>query len=139
MLEKLKKLLLFSIILTTLIIIIWPFAIIYLLNNGNPYTKYLANKHIPIYFEEKGYTKEDILEKRYVEDNKGVFNEDFYRGHFMVIYKDEPNVKYFYGLTKDGKHVKQFCEKVKFIEHRWTSVDDINTKHSDPHCVNHRQ
>ena len=45
-----------------LIIIVTPIVAIYFLNNGNPYTKYLANKNVPVYLEEQGYTESDIEE-----------------------------------------------------------------------------
>ncbi|WP_232217780.1 DUF3139 domain-containing protein [Virgibacillus sp. SK37] len=47
-----------SLILLT--ILASPFGIIYLLNNGNPYTKYIANKNVPQYLHEMGYLETDI-------------------------------------------------------------------------------
>ncbi|MGE7943977.1 DUF3139 domain-containing protein [Lysinibacillus xylanilyticus] len=37
-----------------------PIGFIYVLNNGNPYTKYIANKYVPKYLEEQRYTDDKI-------------------------------------------------------------------------------
>ncbi|MEW9676082.1 DUF3139 domain-containing protein [Lentibacillus sp. L22] len=116
-----------------LIVIATPFVFIYLLNNGNPYTKYLANKNVPVYLEEQGYTENDIEESHYVEPKHGI-NSDFYHGHYMVIFKDEPEVTYYYGITKKGKQVKQFCEKDILSSDGITDTIEENTKHSEKDC-----
>lgn len=96
-----------------LIIVLVPFGFFYVLNNGNPFTNYIADKNVPKYLEEKGYTENDIKESHYVEP-KHIINKDFYHGHYMVIFKDEPDMTYYYGITKKGKQVKQFCENEVF-------------------------
>lgn len=116
-----------------LIIIVTPIVAIYFLNNGNPYTKYLANKNVPVYLEEQGYTENDIVESHYVEP-KHVINNDFYQGHYMVIFKDEPEVTYYYGITKKGKTVKQFCEKDILYSGGIIDTTTKNTKHSEKDC-----
>ncbi|MGE7947633.1 DUF3139 domain-containing protein [Lysinibacillus sp. NPDC093688] len=107
---KKKKIYITISILIAIIVIAIPMGFIYVLNNGNPYTKYIANKYVPEYLEEKGYTDEKIEKSHYVEP-KYLINKDFYHGHYMVIFKDEPNTTYYYGITKKGKQVQQFCEK----------------------------
>lgn len=118
-----------------LLIIATSFVFIYLLNNGNPYTKYLANKNVPVYLEEQGYTESDIEESHYVEP-KHIINKDFYQGHYMVVFKDEPDVTYYYGITKKGKQVKQFCEKDKLLPDGITDIIEGETKHSEGNCIN---
>lgn len=130
-----KKSIWIAISIIIILVIATPFVFIYLLNNGNPYTKYLANKNIPVYLEEQGYTKSDIEESHYVEP-KHIINKDFYHGHYMVVFKDEPDVTYYYGITKKGKQVKQFCEKDKLLPDGVTDIFEGKTKHSGEKCVN---
>lgn len=106
-----------------------------MLNNGNPYTKYLANKNVPVYLEEQGYKESDIEKSHFVEP-KHIINKDFYHGHYMVVFKDEPDVTYYYGITKKGKQVKQFCEKDKLLSNGVTDIFEGETKHSEEKCVN---
>ena len=107
---------------------------IYLLNNGNPYEKYLANKNVPVYLEKQGHTESDIEESHYVEPKHGI-NNDFYHGHYMVIFKDEPDVTYYYGFTKKEKQVRQFCEKDILSSDGITDTTEENTKHSEKDCA----
>ena len=64
-----KKLMWSALILIVLIIVAVPVAFFYVLSNGNPYTNYIADKKIPKYLEEKGYTVNDIEESHYVSRN----------------------------------------------------------------------
>ncbi|MDR7071059.1 DUF3139 domain-containing protein [Fictibacillus barbaricus] len=128
----LKPLLILIFILT--VIIASPFCFIYFLNNGNPYTKYVANKLVPVHLKEKGYTKEEIEAAIYVEP-KYVINRNFYHGHYMVVFKDEPDLSYYYGVTKKGNHVKQFCEKEKQLPDFSTETVESRTIHSENKCV----
>jgi len=121
--------------LILLLIIASPSVLIYFLNNGNPYTKYLADKHVPLYLEEKGYTEDEIEEAHYVEP-KHVINKEFYQGHYMVIFKDEPNITYYYGIKKKQKLVKQFCEKDILSADGVTDISEEKTKHSEKDCAN---
>lgn len=130
-----KKIIWFGIGLFTLIIVVIPFGFFYVLNNGNPYTKYIADKNVPVYLEEKGYTENDIEELHYVEP-KHIINNDFYHGHYMVIFQDEPDVTYYYGITQKGKLVKQFCEKDKLSSDGVTDIVETETKYSEKKCVN---
>lgn len=122
-------------ILVVIIVIITPIGFIHVLNNGNPYTKYIANKYVPKYIEEKGYTEDSIKDLVYVEP-KHLINKDFYHGHYMVIFEDEPNTTYYYGVTKKGKQVKQFCEKDIGGSHSINHLDVSKGKHSESSCVN---
>ena len=116
-------------------IICVPIGFIYVLNNGNPYTKYLANKHVPAYLEEQGYT-EDLLKEAHFVEPKHLINKDYYHGHYMVIFEDEPNTTYYYGVTKKGKQVRQFCEKDILSSDGVTNIVEDETRHSEKSCVN---
>lgn len=116
-------------------VIALPIGFIYLLNNGNPYTKYIANKYVPVYLEEKGYADGEIKESHYVQP-KHLINKDVYHGHYMVIFTDEPNTTYYYGITKKGKQVKQFCEKDVVLSDGATHIVNTKTKYSEKNCVN---
>lgn len=129
-----KKSLWITISIILILVIATPFVLIYLLNNGNPYTKFLANKNVPAYLEEQGYTESDIEESHYVEPKHGT-NRDFYQGQYMVIFKDEPDVTYYYGITKKDKQVKQFCEKDKLLPNGVTDLFEGETLHSEETCI----
>ena len=130
-----KKNMWFAMGIIILIIAAIPLGFIYVLSNGNPYTNYIADKNVPVYLEENGYTENDIEESRYVEP-KHIINNDFYQGHYMVIFQDEPDVTYYYGITKKGKQVKQFCEKDKISSDGVTGIVETETKYSEKKCVN---
>ena len=123
------------IIMMTLLIVASPFVFIYFINNGNPYTNYLADKYIPTYLAENRYTENDLYESHYIEP-KYLINKDFYHGHYMVTFKDEQDIRYYYGVTKRGKHVKQFCEREKLLPSGVTEYAEGDTKHSEVECVN---
>ncbi|MEC1067972.1 DUF3139 domain-containing protein [Priestia megaterium] len=118
----------------TIFIVMVPVSFFYVLSNGNPYTKYINNNHVPTYLNQKEYTKNDIKEMDYVEP-KYLINKDFYHGHHMVIFKDEPTMTYYYGVTKKGKEVKQFCEKDVLLKDGVTDLTVDKTKHSEKKCV----
>jgi hypothetical protein len=82
-----------------------------------------------------GYTTDVMEEAQYVEP-KYTINRDFYHGHYMVIFKDEPNIRYYYGLTKKGKQVKQFCEKDQVLEDGGIELIKKKTKYSEKNCIN---
>lgn len=130
-----KKNILITLSLIILVIVAIPLGFFYVLNNGNPYTKYIVDKNVPRYLKVKGYTEKEIKESHYVEP-KHLINNDFYHGHYMVIFKDEPDTTYFYGITKKGKQVKQFCEKDRLSLEGVTNIVDTETKHSEKSCVN---
>lgn len=119
-----------SLILSILIIIGIPAGAFYVLNYGNPYTKIITNNKVPKYLEEKGYKNSDIKEMVYTEP-KHLINKDFYHGHYAVIFKNEPKIIYYYGVTKKGKKVYQFCEKTEDNKGFTKEV----TEHSEDACV----
>ncbi|MFJ5625510.1 DUF3139 domain-containing protein [Peribacillus loiseleuriae] len=111
------------------------FVTIYLLNNGNPYHNYLVNKHIPAHLEQLGYTDEDIVEQHMIAPKHGV-NHSVYHEHYMVIFKDEPQLEYLYGVTKKGKNVVQFCEKETLIaKNTYGYMTTEKTNHSESECI----
>ncbi|MBP3950236.1 DUF3139 domain-containing protein [Bacillus sp. YZJH907-2] len=112
-----------------------PFAFIYVLNNGNPYERYLANKYIPSHLEDMGYGEEDILKQLYIETKHSI-NNNVYHGHYKVIFKDEPQLEYLYGVTKNGKNVVQFCEKETLItSNTYAEMTTEKTIHSEQECI----
>ncbi|MEW9111425.1 MAG: DUF3139 domain-containing protein [Cytobacillus gottheilii] len=115
-----------------------PLVVIYLLNNGNPIHEYLTDKYIPAYLEEQGYSNDELATAHFVEP-KHTINKDFYHGHYMVEFKDEPDFTYYYGVTKKGKEVKQFCERdwVYSTQKPISYYDKKNkSKHLENDCVN---
>lgn len=122
---------LFILITLLLIITLTPFAVIYLMNNGNPYERYLLDKYIPPHLEKMGYTDQEILDAHYAEE-KDSNNAEYYHGNYMVKFKEEPNVTYYYGLSKKGKHVVQFCER----DDETTHTINGPSIHSESLCVN---
>jgi hypothetical protein len=122
------------------ILVLIPLGGFYLLNFGNPIDKFIANRYVPDYFKKQGYTDEDIIEAHYVEPNN-LINKDFYHGHYMVRFTDEPRMTYYYGVSKKEKKVKPFCER------DWSgptseqeSIDYYDklykSKHLEEDCVN---
>lgn len=110
----------------------FTFVTLYLINNGNPYHNYLVNKYIPAHLEQLGYTDEDIVEQHMIAPKHGV-NQSVYHEHYMVIFKDEPQSEYLYGLTKKGKNVVQFCEKRKSNYYEEDTIE--RTNHSESKCM----
>ena len=130
-----KKIIWYAFVLILVIIVAVPTSFLYILSNGNPYTKYIANKKVPSYLKEKGYVEDDFKKAHYIEPKHGT-NKNFYNGHYMVIFKDEPDVIYYYGITKEEKQVKQFCERDKLSAYGtyegW--IEESKTKHSEVKC-----
>jgi len=120
------------------ILLLTPFVGFYLLNNGNPIDKFIANRHIPEYLKEQGYTDDELAGAHYVQPKHSI-NKDFYHGHYMVKFKDDPEFTYYYGVTKRGKEVKQFCERdwVYSTMKPTNYYDKKNkSKHLENDCVN---
>jgi Protein of unknown function (DUF3139) len=117
-----------------------PFVLFYLLNNGNPYTRYWTERQVPAHLEEQGYTEDDYVEAHWVLPNYRI-NKDIYTDGFVVRFKDEPNVIYTYGVKRHGKEVVQYCEKeIGEAEsddtlHTAKSVDKPAAKHSESTCI----
>lgn len=124
----------FLIISLSMIVLI-PIVVVYILNNGNPYEEYIVNKNVPAHLEKMGYTDEDIIKQSYVQP-KHTINSDFYHGHYMVVFKDEPHLEYLYGVTKEEKKVVQFCEKETLIdENMYGEMTTEKTIHSESECM----
>jgi hypothetical protein len=112
-----------------------PFATLYILNNGNPYEKHIVNKYIPAHLEKMGYTDDDIIKQSYIQPKHGI-NHSVYHGHYMVVFQDEPQFEYLYGVTKKGKNVVQFCEKETLItENTYGEMTTEKTNHSESECI----
>jgi len=126
--KTLKKTIIAMLLVAT--VLVTPMIVIYFLNNGNPYHRYLVNKYIPKHLEEQGYSDSDIAEQRYV-DPKHTLNRKVYHGHYLVVFKDEPELQYFYGVTKFKKDVVQFCEKSGKNNESVTE----KTHHSESECI----
>ncbi|WP_050615114.1 DUF3139 domain-containing protein [Bacillus testis] len=124
----------FFIVFLVIVLSIFLFiaSVIYVLNNGNPYTNFLFNKHLPPYLEEKGYSDEDISHQHIVA---GMDRKDYYYDNYRVIFKDEPNVSYYYGIKKKGKSIAQFCEKEMKVNNIYTTIITEKTKHSEEDCI----
>ncbi|WP_102028940.1 DUF3139 domain-containing protein [Salirhabdus sp. Marseille-P4669] len=133
--NKREKISLIISLMVIIIIVAIPVYFIYSLNNGNPLHKYITNKYIPPYLEEKGYTDTDFQEIGYVQP-KHTINNDFYHGHYMVVFKDEPDTTYYYGVTKKGKEVHQFCEKDRETSDGVNYSIETGSKHSEETCIN---
>ncbi|WP_243856183.1 MULTISPECIES: hypothetical protein [Cytobacillus] len=58
-------------------------------------------------------------------------NHDFYQAHYYVIFKDEPNIIYYYGKKKWFGDVVKFCEKCSSTYEFVTE----NTEPSEEACV----
>ncbi|QXE02836.1 DUF3139 domain-containing protein [Terribacillus sp. DMT04] len=123
-----------------LLLISTPFVILYLMNNGNPYTRFWTEKQVPAHLAEQGYTEDDYLEAYWVLPNYRI-NKDIYTDGFVVRFKDEPNVVYTYGVKRHGKEVVQYCEKeigeaesddaLQIVK----SMDEPSAKHSESTCI----
>ncbi len=129
--NRLSALITMIIVLTVLAV---PTVFLYVLNNGNPYTRYIVSQHVQNYLKEKEMTQDMIKKSHYVEP-KYLINRDFYHGHYMVIFKDEPDITYYYGVTKKGKQVRPFCEKDK-VSSDVANIIEGSTKHTEKKCVN---
>lgn len=117
-------------IIGLLAVIAAPFITIYFLNNGNPYHKYLVQKYIPEHLEEVGYKDSDIQQQSYSQP-KHTISKEVYHGHYAVTFNDEPDLQYYYGVTKKGKNVVQFCSK----HHASGESITTETKHSEKDCI----
>ncbi|WP_147535959.1 DUF3139 domain-containing protein [Bacillus marasmi] len=121
------------------VLVFIPIGGFYWLNYGNPIDKFIANRYVPKYLKNNGYSNDEILEAHYV-DPKNLINKDFYHGHYLVRFQDEPEMNYYYGILKKSKKVKQFCER------DWngaTGVEPVDyydkrnkSKHLEKDCVN---
>lgn len=121
------------------ILVLLPVGGFYLLNFGNPIHQLIANRYVPEYLSKQGYSDEEIAKAHFVE-SKHLINKDFYHGHYLVRFTDEPEMSYYYGVTKKGKDVKQFCERDWHGATIGEPIDYYNknnkSKHLETDCVN---
>lgn len=120
------------------VLVSMPFGLLYLMNNGNPIDRFIANRYIPGYLEKQGISANQLIDSHYVEPKHSI-NKDFYHGHYMVKFKNEPDMTYYYGVLKKGKEVKQFCER----NWSYSTMKPIDyyekknkSKHLEKDCVN---
>lgn len=117
------------------LMVLIPMGYIYLLNNDNPYEKYIVEKYVPEHLEKMGVKASDMERELYVQP-KHLINNDFYQGHYYVTFKDDPKHVYYYGVKKKGKDVVQFCEKETVIsEYEYGDMTTKKTTHSEPSCA----
>ncbi len=116
-----------------IIVVILPVCLLYTLNNGNPITKFIANKKVPAYLLENGYEEDELYESHFIEP-KHTINKKFFHGHYKVVFEDETEITYYYGVTKIRNKVKQFCEKDKLHPDGITVTVKGETKHSEKEC-----
>lgn len=111
-----------------------PIVFFYVLNYGNPYEEYLVTKHVPKHLEEQGYSKADIKSQTFVLP-KQLINKDVHHDHYEVVFKDEPDISYYYAVKVWSHEVVQFCEKEK--NHKDGLVEPLNGKtlHSEKSCL----
>jgi hypothetical protein len=130
-----KKFLINLIITFSIIFLVFYLGLSYILNYGNPYERYIVNKYIPDHLETMGYTDADIVKQSYIQPKHGI-NNSVYHGHYMVVFKDEPQLEYLYGVTKEGKEVVQFCEKETLIaKSTYGDMTTEKTNHSEKDCI----
>lgn len=122
-------------ILIVLSILIFIAGVLYILNNGNPYTNYFFNEKMPSYLEEKGYSDEDIQSQYINTVSTGFHNKDYYSGLYRVVFKDELNTSYYYAIKKKGKSVAQLCEKEMYKNNLYAIETTEKTKHSENNCI----
>ncbi|WP_043932557.1 DUF3139 domain-containing protein [Bacillus sp. EB01] len=116
-----------------------PLAGFYILNYVNPIYEYIAKRYVPEYLNKQGYGDVEISDAHYIEPKHRI-NNDYYHGHYSVVFKDEPFMYYYYGVSKKGKKVVQFCERHWDGPTNHSMIDyfDKNnpSKHLEEDCVN---
>ncbi|WP_442637731.1 DUF3139 domain-containing protein [Rossellomorea marisflavi] len=117
-----------------ILLVLIPMGFMVMLHMDNPYQKYIVEKYVPIHLEKVGESPSGMIESMYVQPNY-IINRDYYQGHYYVVYKDEPEYGYYYGVQKRGKKVVQFCEKETIVsEFETGDMVTTKTKHSEKMC-----
>ena len=98
------------IIFVIVLVLSVPFATLYIMSEGHIYSMYIVRKEASEHLKNIGYTNEDIIEARYVVSDS-MSNNEYYAGCYSVIFKNEPEITYYYGVAKENKQVCQFAEK----------------------------
>lgn len=123
-----KKLLL---IIAGLLILASPVLFLYVLNNGNPIMNKWISHEVKKHLDGTDYDESDFQEHSYNIPKMDI-NHDFYHTHYYVIFKDEPNIIYYYGKKKWFGDVVQFCEKEDASTYEFVTG---HTEHSEEACV----
>ncbi|MFT9846456.1 DUF3139 domain-containing protein [Aneurinibacillus sp. REN35] len=114
-------------------ILLSPFALIYILNHGIPWMNYFIKQETVKHLHNMGHNPEAILEQHTIAPKMSI-NKDYYHTHYMVIFKDEPTVTYYYGKRKLHGSLDQFCEK-DITKDGATESTTAKAKHSENSCV----
>lgn len=108
-------------------------------NYGNPIDKYLVEKHTTAYFEEVGYSEEDMEVESFFEEGEGwndffdqveVLPEEYHQWQTLVTFSDEKERTYIYGLNQYTREVVQFCENIEGEE-----LTETSGKHTEEYCA----
>jgi hypothetical protein len=119
-------------ILTTIVLVV--ISIVYSIFYGNPISKYLMVKDTTQYLYKQGYSSEELLlvtaeyhMKRNSEDLNGIVG--------LVVFKDEPNIKYMYRQWKKTGDIKQHCNyyDIEKKAEQWKTTGVL--KHKDSNCT----
>lgn len=119
------------------VLLLIPVGGFYVLNYGNPILKYMPNKYVPEYLQKRGYSKDELAQAISIDPNTSI-NRDYHQGQYMVRFTDDPHMTYYYGVSKKGKKVVQFCERDWSGPYNGIEYYDGNnkSKHSETTCVN---
>ena len=125
---------LFLICLVILIIIAVPIAGIFIISDGHPYDMYVVNKAASAHLQSNGYSKDDLLEAHYVHKSS-LDNANYCDGQYMVVFEDEPDIAYYYSVSKDQHDVVQIAEKdYTSKDGTCETITDV-TKHTEQNCI----
>jgi len=128
----------FIIGLVIMIILLVPISWVYIISDGHPYSMFLINKTATAHLEDRGYSKDDMFESHYVHENN-MGNNNYCKGQYMVVFQDELDVVYYYGVTKDNHEVVQLAEKEITLENEEIEFTSKHTKHTEEHCVESKE
>ena len=120
--------------LVILIVILTPLGGIFIISNGHPYSMYIINKKVEQHLYNSGYTHEDLKEAHFLKEDR-LDDRTFYEGLYMVNFIDEPNINYYYAVTKDNKEVKQIAEKEKTLMNGDIQITTETTRHTEEYCI----
>ena len=125
---------LFLIFLVIFILVSVPIAGIFIISDGHPYEMYVIKKAAVAHLESNGYTEDDFYEAHYVQGSN-IKNNDYYEGQYMVVFQDEPNITYYYGVSRKNRHVTQIAAKDCTLQDGTIRTTTQTTKHTEAHCI----
>ena len=125
---------LFLICIVILIVIAVPIAGIFIISDGHPYDMYVINKAAAAHLQNNGYSEDDLLEAHYVHKSN-LDNANYCEGQYMVVFKDEPDIAYYYSVSKENHNVVQVAEKDCTLEDGSCKIITDATKHTEEHCI----